>query len=1639
MGLIFALEQDDVAKRERMKSPMCHFIPHRRNVALACNAAADQPSEESINDALLSNKVPDHPTFLVTPYDFCIENTDEGSPVLEKFYSNISISVGKRENVTIVSRGTQGDRYFEKLLLNLLDNIKITVEYAMQLVTDEIAKEKQMQRLLQLEGDGRSGVKESTKGTSEYSRSRTDVGKALPISTDLIKTLHSFNRKYPYNQKHLTHSRKSKNTDSSMSRYTLVSASHTSDLTPPCTKGTLLLPAAFVANPPVFHFTSHSCSVVGSRDPNVRKHSYLYSQQNRKSMLLLLGKLQTKSQNSPPEPLKGNGWGTSMVTYYFDGENSVMALPGIPNFKEVIRSFSVDFWIRTDCTASEGKRVLVQIMDGQNEDKGQLFQISLNCYEEMKESIRLFARDSANRVLEALISLNNFPQVTSGTSFHHILFTVQSLDEGLIQCLIDGRSADVQMVQQEHPIAFNSWPHRLFIGGFLNENNNPTSIFRGTLLDLRFWSDGEARKLLLFWRLFADASGKLIELTKTIPADHHESLLSLKQVEEPVPNSSPYFDGNLSMNLGLMPLWGELMQNWRLEISFRTDVSTSIMSLVGVTDQKYKMQEFGIVLNAEPLFLKERFHFHEFNVTFYLVDAFGACCSALLRGSERQNLMDGEWHTLVWKCVDSESNKFLVSVDGVPQELLYIVREGPNRFVEFDNWICVGGHNVRNWKVKRPFLGQIGCFYVSLRGKIYSTLNMDEGPGAYVMQDRSGHHNHGLLINPSTGCVRRNDVLWMPGKVKKCEEEREDNRKLDLVVYKNNHVSIAVVVFTCVFDSIGTPQEAIEDTIHGKTYSPQVISDDDDVGGNCSTKNSWRTWRAIPNECFKPLDTIVQLEESFNAVLSSPTVQGHLMIVVRIGDCNVTLLHLCDPELPLDAVYDYNMLKWRYSYIVEGQRGRRELMLNRMIESVESVLLATTMTPYTTARLGPLNSIPGVPLLSDDIVQSLVGKGKPWFLASILHAQLLNFKYGSSLHILHRVRPSMTFDEAASIFLFSKRLHDGAREKSAIVIQRNWRIKLAKADAFNRKQIREIQERKLEEIRVLRTNPLVQAKKELYALLITLNHVACPAVPLITAETADLEEVLRKQGYEVEHLADPTATQLMEAISHIDPSNSNFIYISGYGGQMNVRQPLLVGLHSLHITLEEGTSRATIGGEEGEAFRLLISQAKEARANIKPRRKGKKEKAVKVGRYKKANSEELEMIAQQQAIMFQTAQADLEQEFLSFRNALLTECEMEFQMIVRLVRQAVVMTQEYERKFMLLDTIQSYVYPCESILIEPYANSAINVETILRAALRQSFVPGFQCILAIDLEPVLPYSCGFACLASSTGNILRMPYKPQQRRILSWSLVKAFDGHAPRVPAASIYSVLAGGIDTNESQRDWKSFAKYIVGKMQSTCSAEKFNALCHELSREVPFVAELIPVRDVLMTDKVKDRVRRERDSQLVTAQLTFGVGSTKVQGDMFSLFKHILDNVAISEITLTNTIHLILSNMSRNIDGVLISDVASKIEECRPLESDGLEFIVRKTRHGIEVRFVLQNPKQRVVLNAWLSNITVRSLKWQISLNPLYGYSKLDVSYVEYLYTLKTTCYQRCFRKLLKQSYTDPLPGHLVRFLSVELVKTK
>lgn len=1589
-----------------------------------------QPSAEEIESQLRVAQYPLAPHFFATPLDGAVDGGDEQElTALQWVFEDIMQCVQRRENITLVHRGVHAEAHLEPILIAFLQAVRSSAEYGMQVAADEIAKEKQMQRLLQMNVNAGEVDATEARGTKVHERDiARQGGGTVKLSKELRRKIAKLRQEY-----HYLHP--ADRQAAAANRYGLISAAHNDLLKPPHIDSSLLMPQAFAASPPANRPTRASMAASLMAAKNARSHTALFNQLQRRNTTRLLSDLRDQESDDDCEPIRGNGWGDRITPYTFDGVSSVMALPGIPNFEEVIRELALDFWVRTDLKPGDGKRVLIQIMEGQREDVGQLFQLSLNWYEDMPDSIRVIIRDSANRVLEAVASVAK-TDLTDGTKFHHLMLRVHSLEEGQLSCEVDGRSIDIQLIQQEHPIAFNPWSHRLFVGGHLDEVNAPSLVFRGVIAELRFWSGVFPSHPIVRWPLFAVENGTLQEVTRTIPVDHHETLLNLRAVEEPSPRSAPSFDGNLVMNVGTLPLFGPLMHNWRIELCFRTDVSSRMMTLLGVTDRNFQMQEFGIVLNSEPVITKERLRYHELHTTFYVVDAFGACCSALLRGTERQNLMDGEWHKLVWRCIDSEANKFSVKVDDVLQDLLFVSREGPTRFVSYDDWIAVGGHNVRNWKIQRPFTGQIDHFYLSLRGYPYVTLEMNEGPGAYVLQDRSHHHNHGLLINSATNVVRRNDVVWIPGPADKSEDLDHDALP-EMRIFKSNNVSVAAVVFTCTFDEESTAHETLYDVLSGKFHelerTPHILAE--------HTQALWRSWYGLPAECYHAFDSVTRLEESINTVLRATAPRGHLLITVRIGDCLASVLHIREPELPADAMYDCNMLRWQYPYMVEGMRGRRELMLNRMIEGAESVLLSDTLKPYVTAKLGPLNSGPRS-VLSDDIIRSLQNSGRPWFLPAVLHAHLLNAEFGSTLHLIQRVRPHMSAKEAAAVSLFNKKLFDGVRENAALLIQRNWRGCLGKREAARRSEQRSLNDRKVEEIRAVRMNAAVKTKGSLCALLITLYNPRCPGVPAIDGDTGPLEEALRKQGYEVTTLEDPGMATMLRAVSQIDTTKSNFIYVSGYGGALSLRQPPIFGFESLAVSIEEQAQRATLEVDESGAFRQLMAQMEAEKAMVPVKKRKKKAKKTSApARPRKKTAEEAELEQRQSESALRSHCQQKEQEELCARDNLLGEWETVNQSLSRELRRAIAVTREYEERYRAKGPegdAQNYVYSCESQMIEPFATTVVDVEDVIRAALhRQAPPPGLQCVVAVDLQPVTPYACGMACLASSTGNTFRVPYRPQQRELLSLILVKAFNGQLPTVPATFKYSILSGGIETAANERDWKSFASYVVGKLQRYCSPERCRALRDELDRHVPFVAELVPVRDIVMDAEARDRRRRERETQKVNAQVTFGVGSAKVQSDMFSLFRDFLEGVTVSDLAFANTICILLAHQNKGIDGIQIEDVTDALEKCRP-SACTLTIEVRVTAGGVEVQFKVSDAGERLLLSQWLNALSMRSLTWQFRQRPLFGAARLEVDYIEHLYDAKIACSARRYRQLCKQFDAVPVPKPYVRFVRARVLKS-
>lgn len=1628
MVLLLAAESKPPRKDKTLKYQLTPT--YENTVGIVTEVNEELPTEEEVVTGIESLDLQDRPPFFIRCHGIMDnttvipEETEENpaaspkKPVLvDKLMEKIEVCASKRENVTVINRGYKSEEYLEPLLLQIFKAVKVSSEHGMQVVADEIAKERQMQRLLQLEAESEPNA------VNEANPSKVDDGrdyrkyKGLPVPARLRQKIEEQQKEFPYQSTTATLRTKE--------RYSLLSAAHGDELLPPCRQGSCLVPFSFLSNPPIYR--SGATNAAGN-DSQLRTAVNIYQRLRRPTVLFIEQLERKEGENEEVVPLKGNGWGKEISFYSFNGENSIMALPGIPNFEDLVKRFALDFWIRTDCKVVEGPKVLFQIMEARS-DMGQMFSLTLNFYPELRETLRIFIRDSQNRVLEGYVPLHG-TDLISGQSFHHVMIKIHNLDECRLECAVDCHDIPFQFLQQEHPIAFNSWPHRLFIGGYLDDNHTPQSVFRGAIMEVRVWDGKEEFETFIRWPLLVQ-DGPLIEMTKTIADDHHETLQNLLVSVEPAPRCAPVFDGQLVVNIGSLPFWGQLMLNWRLEIRFRTTCTKRSMSLIGATDRKFKMQQVGIVLNAEPVSSKERYRFHELNVTFYMVDCFGACCSALYRGTDRENLMDGEWHTIIWRCVDAEKNNFIVHVDGAQKNLLFVAREGPNRFAAFDDWMCLGGHNIRGWKVQKHFEGEISRFYLSLRGYHYVTLEMNEGPGAYVLQDFSGHRNHGLILHSETQVIRKNDVIWVPVPPERSDDD--EGKKIEIISYRKNAVSIAAIAFTGEFGESTVPHEILFDVLHQKESSIEQTHEQ----LNRKEGDRWGSWYKLPEECYTPLENITLLEEALNKVISAEKPSGHLLVVIRIGDCHISFLQLWDAELPPDASFSTNMLKWNYPFGFEGHHGRGKLLLHRMVEGVEKVLAADSPIPYTAVKLGPLNCGSHT-FLSEEIMGKLRDNTKPWYLAAVLHNLLLNVERGSQLHIIHRFPSTMSFDEAAALSMFNKKLFDRAKELAAVIIQRNWRGWLGLKEARNRSEIRKLKNRQVEEIRATRLNPAVHPRKKLNAVLMTLHNPCCPLLPPIKENVNEMTNTLEQQGYAVSLVADPSLHQLVQILGDLQLDASSFVYISGYGGRINIRQPPLFSLQSLHTCLSEGVERAKICEEEGQTYRKELQQFKEEKRSIKPSKKKKRQTNKAPRKRNKKEQAEFETAQKQAHTQFQEALFETERDESFFRDSMMKEYETDVLSLTNEFRIAIYLTNkfvsEYKTQHVCDDEGLNLLYLSSCSTVEPYSSTTLNVEDLITVALnRGTSILGFQRVFVMDLQPVTPYSRGFACIASSTGNTFRFSYKPEQKRYLTWILQKALDGHANILPANNKYSILSGGIETEENQRDWKSMATYIVHKMKPACaSVAKYNDLLKELERELPFMASLIPIRDIVVPPDVRDRRRRDRDAAKVVVKMLFGVGSTKIQSDMFSVFKSIFPSLPLSELNFTNTVNILFDKRNKNIDVILVSHLSREIEKCRP-NNCTMTFEIEICSQGARVKFNVQDSADKMTVGQWISSIVVHSLSWKIATDPSISYAVLEVHYVEYIYHIKTSCKVRQYRRLLKQFYRDPVPEPYIRFLEL------
>ena len=868
---------------------------------------------------------------------------------------------------------------------------------------------------------------------------------------------------------------------------------------------------------------------------------------------------------APPDPLPNNGWGSEMTALAFDGRRSYLQLPIVPDLENLVKAFTVDFWLVTDCTLEEGRRTIFHVTDQSagRPEGGMQLSVGLNWYPDMGEGLRLYARDSSNRVCEVYIPFAGAPSgaggLLSGSEPHHFRIVVRSLEEAHVNAFIDGEPVEnIQFLQTEHAATFVRWSGYLYLGG-VPSGEGGVSLrgqevlypLRGSIFELRFWrgegnvynpdaaassfsqsmsmgagggggglrfggfssggvggggggkvhltaaemafqekvqgsepwvrwplvnpppsSAATAAMLLLDSGAASGGGGGgppppfqvpprelMQEAMGRVPKDHLEIRNDIAETRRFNPRLCPIFDGATTVvNMGTLSCFGDFMNHFEVEVVFKTTETRRCMSLVGFTDSQHKMCEMGIVLNAEPVMAAagggaaaaaagapaatpgasslsppsigsaaspsagggagagsrgERYRHHEHTITFYMVDCSGRCLSAFVRGSERNNVMDGRWHSLRIRVIDAEQGAVEARIDGLARETIKVMRESPHTFLALKDWVCIGGHNDRGGKVTNMFSGQISHVNFIVRGEDFATLNFAEGPGSGVCLDQSGRRHHGLFLNPQTRRNKRHAMQWgliFDSSSSNIQKDSQHNGQLSsrsnmgsaaatpgatslgangglsmldallygvaagggvgggppllaeqqiAIMHRNNAVSVAVVQFGAVV-SEGRAAEVAFDLIKNEP----IDALEEAYGSLSETDRGFGPWLAIPERNFAEVANSQRLRETVSFALRHSPVRAlmrHTLVAVRIGDAFTSLLDLCGPLVaPGSGVsFDRQLLKWvPHAVATDGDTNKAMAVVNDQVNGLWRCLREVSAAPNIAFKLGPRNQRP---------------------------------------------------------------------------------------------------------------------------------------------------------------------------------------------------------------------------------------------------------------------------------------------------------------------------------------------------------------------------------------------------------------------------------------------------------------------------------------------------------------------------------------------------------------------------------------------------------------------------------------------------------------------------------------------------------
>jgi hypothetical protein len=551
-----------------------------------------------------------------------------------------------------------------------------------------------------------------------------------------------------------------------------------------------------------------------------------------------------------------------------------------------------------------------------------------------------------------------------------------------------------------------------------------------------------------------DAGPMLVEVRSKFPALTPSPLAAQKIAVEPADfvACAPAFDGYTAcVSCGTVGDALLRLPSATIDFFFRTTNVNGLMTAIGVTDVPGKHVGFGVDFNSSI-----GGSFQRGSICLWLRDYNGKLARCAFDAPE---IFDGVWHKLAFRILDPDAARFRVKVDHKIKTdgLTTTGRARRDFFLCASTAITIGCHNDRGTR-KNFFQG--GLRHVRIRAAnadgepdLIAHWPLDEGPGAAIAVDASGHGYNG--VHWARG--RRAGLAWLPidtesgyGLGERGEGSASDSKHVKVVRYDNNVIQFAAVAVRATVLPSSLVREEIVNLLplnsqHNATgggtvtvaASPTLPSSFELDPIPCASSNDRlnsgdrRTLYCLPQDAFMEVTSNDYLQVIRSAVhKAGEMTHCHLLYVLRLGDATFTTADFVGITKSQRARFVPRQLAWVDTVCTLGTKAKQTNAMNRGTADAQHSVARYGAHPNTYKRSTFFDRSQSFD------VQSVAGN-------LITHA-LLGGSGHAAMCYCAVLSPQATVDELASVTSVMDVMRTSDERSAATLIQKQVRALLAR-------------------------------------------------------------------------------------------------------------------------------------------------------------------------------------------------------------------------------------------------------------------------------------------------------------------------------------------------------------------------------------------------------------------------------------------------------------------------------------------------------------------------------------------------------------------------------------------------------------------